>query len=238
MQCQKALQEAGGDMKKALAILKKASADIALKKSDRTAKDGRVCIKTEGKKSVLVALHSETDFVSKNEDFINLLSKLADKAFQHGVSEMRKEAKEMINPVIQKTGEKIELGETYEVEGNILGNYVHHDKSAVIVSLEGGDKELAKDIAMHITAMKPEYISENDIKEDAKKTMADIFQKEIAGIDKPEEIKRKILEGKISTYFREKTLLDQPFIKNPAETVGQLLKKNKAEIREVKRYSI
>jgi len=119
-----------------------------------------------------------------------------------------------------------------------LGNYVHHDKSAVIVSLEGGDKELAKDIAMHITAMKPEYISENDIKEDAKKTMADIFQKEIAGIDKPEEIKRKILEGKISTYFREKTLLDQPFIKNPAETVGQLLKKNKAEIREVKRYSI
>ncbi len=238
MQCKNALEEAGGDMKKALAILKKTSSDIALKKAGRDAKDGRVCIKTEGKKSVLVSLHCETDFVSKNEDFVNLLSKLADIAFKEGIDKMKSKAKDLIDPIIQKTGEKIELGDAYEVDGNILGNYVHNNKIAVIVSLEGGNEELAKDIAMHITAMKPEYISQEDITEEVKNTMREIFQKEVAGVNKPEEIKKKMLEGKMATYFKEKTLLDQIFIKDPNETVGGLLNKNKAKIKEVKRYSI
>ena len=238
MQCKNALQEAEGDMKKALAILKKTSSDIALKKAGRDAKDGRVFIKVGDKKSILVALHCETDFVSRNEDFVTLLSNLADKALKEGVEKMKEEAKDMIDPLIQKTGEKIELGDVYEIKGNILGNYVHNNKIAVIVSLEGGNEELAKDIAMHITAMKPEYISQSEITEDVKKTISEIFQKEIAGVDKPEEIKKKILEGKISTYFKEKTLLDQAFIKNGEETIGELLDKNKAKIKEVMRYSI
>jgi elongation factor Ts len=238
MQCKNALEEAGGNMTKALAILKKTSSDIALKKAGRDAKDGRVCIKIGDKKSILVALHCETDFVSRNQDFVNLLSKLADIALQEGIDKMKKSAKDMIDLIIQKTGEKIELGDAYEVKGNILGNYVHNNKAAVIVSLEGGNEELAKDVAMHITAMKPEYIREENITEEAKKTMNEIFQKEIAGVNKPEEIKKKILEGKMATYFKEKTLLDQPFIKDPNETVGQLLAKNKAKIKEVKRYSI
>ncbi|MFA4975756.1 MAG: translation elongation factor Ts [Candidatus Paceibacterota bacterium] len=238
MQCKNALEEAEGDMGKALAILKKTSSDIALKKAGRDAKDGRVCIKTDGKKSVLVALHCETDFVSKNEDFVNLLSKLGDLALKDGIEKMKKEANDMINPIIQKTGEKIELGEIYEVKGNVLGNYVHNNKIGVIVSLEGGNEELAKDIAMHITAMKPEYLSRDEITENVKKTMNEIFQKEIADIKKSEDIKKKMLEGKINTYFKEKTLLDQAFIKNGDETIGQLLEKNKAKIKEVKRCSI
>ena len=244
MQCKNALEEAEGDMEKALAILKKTSSDIALKKAGRDAKDGRVCIKTEGlpaqagKKSVLVALHCETDFVSKNEDFITLLSSLVDKVLKEGIEKMKKEASDMINPIIQKTGEKIELGDIYEVQGNVLGNYVHNNKIGVIVSLEGGNEELAKDIAMHITAMKPEYLFRDEITEDVKKTMNEIFQKEIAEVKKPEDIKKKMLEGKISAYFKEKTLLDQAFIKNGDETIGQLLEKNKAKIKEVKRYSI
>ena len=238
MQCKNALQEADGDMKKALAILKKTSSDIALKKASRQAKDGRVCVKAGDKKSILVALHCETDFVSKNEDFVTLLSKLVDKALREGIEKMKEEAKDMINPIIQKTGEKIELGDIYEIKGNILGNYVHNNKIAVVVSLEGGNEELAKDIAMHITAMKPEYIFQSEITEDIRKTINEIFQKEIAGVNKPEEIKKKMLEGKITTYFKEKTLLDQVFIKNPNETINQLLDKNKAKIKEVKRYSI
>ena len=238
MQCKNALEEAEGDITKALAILKKTSSDIALKKAGRDAKDGRVSIKTEGKKSVLVALHCETDFVSRNEDFVNLLSNLTDKTFTEGIEKMKEKAKDMIDPVIQKTGEKIELGDVYEVQGDILGNYVHNNKSAVIVSLEGGSEELAKDIAMHVTAMKPEYIFKNEITEEVKNTMNEIFMKEIAGVNKPEEIKKKMLEGKINTYFKEKTLLDQAFIKNPEETIGQLLDKNKAKIKEVRRYSI
>lgn len=242
MQCKHALEEAEGDMKKALAILKKTSSDIALKKINREVKDGRIAIKMGDRKAVLVSLHCETDFVAKNEDFVNLLDKLAGKALADGIEKMKTEAKDAIDPIIQKTGENIQLGDAYEVRGDVLGSYIHNNKIGIIVSLEGGSVELAKDIAMHITAMKPEYISQEEITEDVKKTMKEIFEKEIVGIDKPEEIKKKMLDGKMMTYFKEKTLLDQVFIKNTSEnageTVGKLLEKEKAKIKEVKRYSI
>jgi elongation factor Ts len=238
MQCKRALEEAGGDMKKALAILKKTSGDIALKKADRETKDGRVTIKSGGGKSVMVAIHCETDFVAKNEDFTNLLSSLADIALAGGIEKMKTEAKEMIDPVIQKTGENIELGDAYEVTGEVLGNYVHNDKIAIIVSLEGGDAELARNVAMHIAAMKPEYMSRDEIGEEAKKTVTEIFEKEVANLDKPPEIKKKMLDGKIATYFKEKTLLEQPFIKDQDLTIEALLNKAGAKIKEVKRYSI
>ena len=238
MQCRRALEEAEGDMEKAIAILKKTSSDIALKKSDRVAADGAVMIKTKDKKAVLLALHCETDFVSRNEDFTTLLSSLADIALTDGAEKMKAQAKEMIDPVIQKTGENIQLGEVYEVEGKVLGSYVHNNKSGVIVSLEGGNSELARDIAMHVTAMKPEYISKEDINEDAKKTISEVFEKEVAGIDKPDDIKKKMLEGKLNTYFKEKTLLEQAFIKDSETTVGKLLEKNGARVIEVKKYLI
>ncbi len=242
MQCKRALEEAEGDMKKALAILKKTSSDIALKKINRAVKDGAVIIKTQDKttekKAVLLSLLCETDFVSRNEDFTTLLANLGDIAINDGVEKMKEKAKEMINLIIQKTGENIQLGDAYEVSGNVLGNYVHNNKIAVIVSLVGGSAELARDLAMHITAMKPEYITEEEISEDAKKTMMEIFQKEIANVDKPADIKKKMLDGKLTAYFKEKTLLNQSFIKNGEETVGELLAKAKAKIKEVKRYSI
>ncbi len=238
MQCKRALEEAEGDKNKALAILKKTSSDIALKKGSREAKDGAVTVKTGDKKAVLVSLHCETDFVSRNSDFTALLGKLADTALSGGVEKMKVEAKDLIDPIIQKTGENIQLGEAYEIKGDVIGEYVHNNKIAVVVSLTGGNAELAKDIAMHIAAMKPEYISPLEINEEAKKTMIEIFQKEIAAIDKPEEIKKKMLDGKINTYFKEKTLVEQPFIKDGDITVGKLLEKSKAALKEVKRYSI
>ena len=238
MQCKRALEEAEGNMEKALAILKKTSSDIALKKRDRNTKDGRVAIREDNNKSVLLALLCETDFVSKNEDFISLLDNLADIALKNGIEKMKAGAKEMIDLIIQKTGENIQLGDCFLVEGTVLGNYIHNNKKAVIVSLEGGNQELAKDIAMHVTAMKPEYISKNDITPEIKKTISEIFEREVAKVDKPEEIKKKMLEGKIATYFKEKTLLDQPFIKNPEETIGQILEKAQAKIKEVKSYLI
>jgi elongation factor Ts len=238
MQCKRALTEAEGDMKKALAILKKTSSDIALKKLDREAKDGAVVIKSEGNKAVLVSLHCETDFVSRNEDFTTLLNKLADMALRDGAEKMKSQAKEFIDPIIQKTGENIQIGEVFEVSGDVMGTYVHNNKSGVIVSLEKGNTDLARDVAMHITAMKPEYITEAEINEDAKKTMTEVFEKEIANVDKPADIKKKMLEGKINTYFKEKTLLNQAFIKDGEVTVGKLLEKSGAKIKEVKRYSI
>lgn len=238
MQCRRALEEAQGDMKKALAILKKTSSDIALKKVNREVKDGAVIVKSGVKKNILVSLHCETDFVSRNDDFKNLLNQLGDLAISQGIEKMKTEAKDMIDPIIQKTGENIQLGEVYELSGDILGSYVHNSKIAVIVSLVGGNVDLAKDVAMHIAAMKPEYITEAEITEEAKKIMVEIFEKEVANIDKPADIKKKMLEGKINAYFKEKTLLNQAFIKDPNQTVGKLLEKSEAKIKEVKRYSI
>src|SRR3989338_1618179 len=123
MQCKRALEEAEGDMKKALAILKKASSDIALKKVNRTVSDGAVMIKMAEKKAVLVSLLCETDFVSKNEDFSTLLQNLTEKALSSGIEEMKKEAKDMIDPIIQKTGENIQLGDIYEVQGAVFAGY-------------------------------------------------------------------------------------------------------------------
>jgi elongation factor Ts len=242
MQCRNALVEAEGNMKKALAILKKTSSDIAEKKLGREVNDGAVTIKTKTSgdktKAILLALLCETDFVSKNADFTNLLEALGEKALTMGAKKLQSEAKEMIDPVVQKTGENIQLGDIYEVEGETLGSYVHNGKIAVLVSLGGGSVDLARDIAMHIAAMKPEYMSEDDVTEDDRKTMLEVFQKEVGNIDKPEDIKKKILDGKLNTYFKEKTLTDQPFIKNGEQTVGQLLLSSKAKIKEVKRYSI
>ncbi|MBI3888443.1 translation elongation factor Ts [Candidatus Nomurabacteria bacterium] len=238
MQCKRALEEAEGDMNKALAILKKTSSDIALKKGGREIKAGSVSIKTSGKKAVLVSLGCETDFVAKNEDFVGLLNKLTDMALADGIEKMKAGAKDLIDPIIQKTGENIQLGEAYEVNGDVLGSYLHNGKIGVVVSLAGGNTEVAKDIAMHIAAMKPEYISAEEITADIRNTMMEIFQKEVAGINKPEEIKKKMLDGKMATYFKEKTLADQAFIKDGEITIGQLLGKNKATIKEVKRYSI
>lgn len=238
MQCKRALEEAEGDMTKALAILKKTSSDIALKKAGRETADGAVTVISGENKTILISLHCETDFVSRNEDFTNLLEKLANEALALGADKMKVDAKDMIDPVIQKTGENIELGEVYEVSGPVVGSYVHNNKQAVVVSLEGGNIELAKDIAMHIAAMKPEYMNPSEITDEVKKTMTEIFEKEVASIDKPEDIKKKMLEGKINTYFKEKTLLDQTFIKDGELTIAKLLEKNGAKIVEVQRASI
>ena len=165
MQCKNALEEAEGDMEKALIILKKKSSSIAMKKSDRNAKDGAIVVKEGNGKIILLTLHTETDFVAKNEDFTTLANKLADIALSEGVESMKAKSLDMINEVVQKVGEKIELGKVEQIDGSILASYVHNSKSAVVVSLSSGTKELARDIAMHIAAMKPAFTSQSAITE-------------------------------------------------------------------------
>lgn len=229
MQCKNALEEADGDMEKALIILKKKSSSIAMKKSERNAKDGIIVVKETIDKALLLALHTETDFVAKNSEFINLANQLADMAIARGIEAMKAKSLDMINEVVQKVGEKIELGKVEEVSGLIIGSYIHNNKSAVIVLLSSGTKELARDIAMHIAAMKPAFVSSKDITEEDKKKVIEVFEKEVNESDKGEEIKKKMLDGKISTYFKEQTLMDQMFIKNPEVSIENLLKNNKAQ---------
>ncbi len=230
MQCKKALEEAMGDKEKALLILKKKSADIASKKSDRVANDGLVLVRTSPEKAIMLVLNCETDFVSRNEDFIKLAGEIADMAINQGVENAKGKAKEMIDPVVQKIGENIQLGDILSIEGDNLGAYVHNNKSGVIASLQGGTPELAKDLAMHISAMKPEFAKPEDIDPKTVEAMKELFMKEVAESDKPEEIKQKMLQGKIDAYFKERTLTEQSFIKNPDMTVKELLKQSNASV--------
>lgn len=239
MQCKKALEEAGGDMEKALMILKKKSSDIAAKKADREANDGTIIAKKGNGKGVLLVLNCETDFVAKNSDFLALADTLAEKALAEGVDALKQSAADAVGVTMQKIGEKIELGEVVEMAGPVIGSYVHNGKTGVLVALTAGDETLGKDIAMHIAAMKPEYKTKDEIPAEKRAAAESIFAEEVAASGKPEDIKQKMLEGKINAYFAEQTLYDQSFVKNPDMTIAKLLAANgNAEVASFVRLSI
>jgi len=156
MQCKKALEEAGGDMEKALAILKEKSAEIAAKKSDREATAGFVAKAEKPGAGILLALRCETDFVAKNSDFVTLAQTLAQMALEKGKDVAEQAAPELLSGAVQKLGENVKLGEIASVEAPIVGSYVHDGHTGIMVGLSAGTEALARDIAMHIAAMNPE----------------------------------------------------------------------------------
>lgn len=225
MQCRKALEEADGDMEKAIILLRKKGSEVAEKKSDRSATDGRITIKQDGTRAVALTLYCETDFVAQNADFITLAEKLVDIAWTDGADKARADAPALINDVVLKIGENIQLGAIEEFAGAVVGSYTHFNgKNGAVVVLDGGTADVAKDIAMHVSAMKPTFLSSADIDEAAKAQVIEVLKKEVDESDKPADIKEKMLEGKIGTYFKEQTLLDQPFFKQPEHTIGAYAK--------------
>lgn len=226
MQCKKALEEAGGDMEKARILLKKKSGDAAAKKADRTLGAGLIVTAQNDTNVVNLSLLCETDFVAKNDDFVNTAKALANKALTEGKDAMEAGSAEVINELIQKVGENVKIGEITVMEVANTGTYNHNGQFASIVTLEKNDHELARDIAMHVTAMKPAYLNETEIPEEAKTRAKETFAKEAEeqSAGKPEDIKAKILEGKVNSYFADQVLLKQAFIKDPNKTVGQLVK--------------
>ncbi|MBP6857872.1 MAG: translation elongation factor Ts [Candidatus Pacebacteria bacterium] len=240
MQCRKALEEAGGDMEKALIILRKKGSEMAEKKSDRTASDGRIFIKQDGGKAAVVTLHCETDFVAQNEGFIACGEGILESAYNDGAEKAKEASVALINDAILKTGENVQLGTIDIFDGDqTVGYYVHFNgKSAALVSMKGGSEEVARDVAMHASAMRPTYLKSEDIKESDREAVIEVLKKEVDESGKPEEIKAKMMEGKISGYFKEQTLLDQPFFKNPEETIGSLVNKSGGEIVSFKLYNI
>lgn len=239
MQCRKALEEAGGDMEKALIILRKKGSEMAEKKSERNASDGRIVIKQENGKAIVVSLNCETDFVAQNQDFIDCANSIVNEAWNNGAEKAKELAPTFINEAILKTGENIQLGMIEEFVGENIGTYTHFNgKSGAVVVLDGGDANLSKDIAMHISAMKPVYLSSSEIKESDKEAVIEVLKKEVDESGKPEDIKAKMMEGKISGYFKEQTLLDQPFFKNPENTIGKLAESNNAKVISFKLFNL
>lgn len=232
MQCKKALEEAAGDMEKALMILKKKSSEVAAKKGDRDLASGIVVTASNGDKTVGLVLQCETDFVAKNDEFIALANTLAQKVLVEGKDTAVAAAPELINPLIQKIGENMKIGDVVAYEGTV-GVYVHNARSGAFVSVDGeGDAAaVAKDIAMHVAAMKPTYLAQTDVPADMRTKASDLFAEEVKASGKPADIQEKMLAGKIDAYFKEQTLLDQSFIKNPNQTIGQLAKEKGVTVK-------
>lgn len=241
MQCRKALEEANGDMDKAIIILQKKGGEAAQKKADRSAADGIVVMRTDGKRALTLVLNCETDFVAKNDDFVNLADALIELAWNEGIAKMQEASTTMISDVILKTGENIQLGAVEELSGDVVNGYTHFDKkSASVVTMTGGTPEVAKDIAMHAAAMKPAFLSSADISEENKANVKSVMEAEVAAQSegKPQEIKDKMLEGKINGFFAEQTLLNQPFFKAPEKTIEQYAKDNGATVDTFVLYTV
>lgn len=239
MQCKKALEEAMGDMEKARILLKKKSGDAAAKKADRELGAGLIVTAQNDAKIAVVSLLCETDFVAKNDDFVKVAKTIADKALE-GSADLESSSSEMINELIQKVGENVKLGEVSVVDAKNTAVYNHNGQFASLVTLTNPDAELAKDIAMHTTAMRPGFLRESDISEAAKTTARETFQKEAdeQSAGKPEDIKAKILEGKVNSYFADQVLLKQSFIKDPSKTIEALLKEKNNDVVSFKIMTI
>lgn len=250
MDCKGALLANDCDLDKATDWLREKGLAKAAKKADRIAAEGLALAVSCPKcgKTVVLEINCETDFVAKGEAFHKLVEDVAGVILKNepkDVEEAKALTQDLFTDATVKMGEKFDLRRFVIIaqEKNVIGTYIHMGgKIAVAVSLEGGNEELAHDLAMHIAANNPQYVSMADVPAEAKEHEMSV-QKEAAKNDeklanKPAPVLEKILEGKINKYFAEMTLEAQPFLKDDSKTVGQLLQEKGAKILFFVRYQV
>ena len=245
MECKKALKETDGDIDVAIENLRKASGLKAEKKAGRTAAEGVVVVKTsdDGSFGVVVEVNSETDFAARDDSFLAFAGSAADAAFAAKTTDvaalLEGGLEDSRQALVQKIGENIGLRRAGVAEGGVVGSYVHsNNKIAVLVKLEGGSVEVAKDIAMHVAAVNPQVISPEDMPEETLEKEKDIIKAQPDMEGKPENIVEKMMVGRVKKFLKENSLTEQPFVKNPDLTVGQLAKDAGASIVEVVRFEV
>ncbi len=247
MECKKALTEANGDIELAIEELRKSSGMKAAKKAGRTAADGVVAVKVaeDGSYGVVVEVNSETDFVARDEGFLGFVSQVADKAFASREADvaalMAGELESAREALVQKIGENIGVRriELVEAAGGVVDGYVHsNNRIAVLVALQGGEAELAKDVAMHVAAVNPRVAKQDDMPAEEIQKEREIFTAQAQDSGKPAEIIEKMIEGRIRKFLSENALVDQPFVKDPELTVGKLLKNGGADIQSFVRFEV
>ncbi|MBI5621928.1 elongation factor Ts [Candidatus Falkowbacteria bacterium] len=236
--CQKALDEAGGDLTAAVDILRKKGLEKAGKKAERATSEGMIAMAREGKKVAVASLRCETDFVARNSDFGAAVAEFASQLLTVSADEFKTWAEEKIkNELIVKIGENLQLGDFGVLEGDVVGVYLHSDKKqAAVVVLSGGTAAQANDLAMQVVAMSPSYIRPEDVPAEVIAKEKEIYVEQMAGENKPAEVLQKIIEGKLQKFYMETCLLKQPFIKDDSQTVEQCL--GNATVNEFQRYSI
>jgi elongation factor Ts len=243
MECKKALAEAGGDIKAAEDQLRIRSGAKASKAAGRIAAEGMVgaYITPDGKKGALVEVNCETDFVARNEDFINFTRSLAQLAATTSLIDREalalatlstgENVDELRKALVMKLGENINIRRfvRYATQGR-LASYLHGAKMGVIVDYAGGDETLGKDLAMHIAASKPICVSSEQISPDLLARERAIYSAQAAESGKPADIVARMVDGRIAKYLAEVTLLGQPFVKDPDQTIGKLLASKSAHV--------
>ena len=236
----KALAEAQDNKEKAIEILRKTGSKIAAKKLERSTKEGVISYAVEGNKIAVVVLNCETDFVARNEDFKIAVKNLAQELLNKSEKEFKIFAENKIkDELIVKIGENLQLGDFIILEGQTIGIYVHsNNKLASVVILEGGNKELAKDIAMHATALGPQYLTSEDIPSEVIEKEKEIYREQLKKEGKGDDIIEQILDGKVTKFYKEVCLLKQNFVKDEQKTIVELLGEQKAQIKEYKYFSL
>lgn len=250
MECKKALVECDGDIDAAADLMRKSGAAKADKKAGRVAADGAVNIKVseDGKKAVIVEINSETDFVAKDDNFKAFAAAVTDIVFNNEPADLDalnasttadgQTVEQAREALIAKIGENIKV-RRFEIVNtdNALVSYMHGSRIGVLVD-STADNEMARDIAMHIAAVNPKCVQESDVpaEEVEKEKSILIAQAESSG--KPMEIIEKMIQGRLKKFLAEITLVGQPFVKDPDQTVGKLLSTAKAEVNRFIRFEV
>ena len=249
MECKKALQASGGDVEAAIEEMRKSGLAKAAKKADRTAAEGTIVLKKDGGRAILVEVNCETDFVTKGEDFQNFANVVGELVLKEAPADLEQlkslpmeggdSVEETRQQLVAKIGENIGVRRFVVMEiGGTLGSYLHGTRIGVLVDLEGGDEALARDIAMHVAASRPQYIGMEDIPEEVLDKEREILSAQAAESGKPAEIIEKMVEGRLRKFVNEITLLGQPFVKDPDLTVGKLLEQAGAKVRDFARLEV
>ncbi|HLD65511.1 MAG TPA: translation elongation factor Ts [Pseudomonas sp.] len=245
MDCKKALTKAGGDIEKAIDDMRASGAIKAAKKAGNVAAEGAIAIKlaADNKTAVIMEVNSQTDFLALQDDFKKFVSESIDQALAENLTDAAPliAARETARvELVAKVGENVNIRRLTRVEGDVLGAYLHGNKIGVIVSLKGGNSELARDIAMHVAASNPEFLHTSEVSADAiareKAVFMSLNEEKIKG--KPAEIVEKMVSGRIQKFLAEASLVEQPFVKDDSIKVGELAKKAGAEIVSFVRYGV
>lgn len=249
MECKKALVESDGDLDAAAEALRMSGQAKADKKASRVAADGKVVINRDGDKAVIVEVNSETDFVAKDENFVAFADAVAAAVLATGTTDAGALAGESIDggksieeartELVAKVGENISVRRASIIDNaGSLGYYTHGARIGAVVTLEGGDDELARDIAMHVAATNPVCIDASGVPAEALETERRIFSEQAAESGKPPEIVEKMVTGRVAKFLKEITLVGQPFVKDPEQTVGKLLEAATASVKSFVRFEV
>jgi elongation factor Ts len=245
MECKRALVEVGGDIEKALDLLRSNSALKAEKKSARVAADGVIKVHVSENYATMVEINSETDFAAKDDSFIefakNIEERLVSKKYLD-VEDLKKDVEEDRQKLVQSIGENIQVRRLASLEFDSpkkVGTYLHSDnKLAAMVLLKEENDELGRDIAMHISASAPLSINEDGVDKEVLERETNIFESQAKESGKDENIMQKMVEGKIKRFLKEVTLLSQDFIKDPDISISKLLENSDNEVILFERFKV